>query len=334
MKAWDNEAAVENLKEINFPHLTGTPDLERARDIILGKFRESVPGPDGVQVEEFHYSNAFKWLLRLFTLVTLCLSLGKAWFWVDRLWLSLVLAVCQTLLFLVLVTKALVVLRLLFNGRGKEVGYNVSATIPARVEERAVLVVGAHYDTIAVAPVRVKFFIVRIAAFVLTTLLVLVAGVVRLFTGPSPLWLTVVVWVGTWVEVTATLSLYCFRKKNESPGSNDNGSGVVAVLELARVFAADPPEHLTLVLVAFDAEEVGLVGSTAYAWAHGSDLARRGARMLSLDMVAGKLPVREFTPLQCRPSDGRARGREDRARGGGREFDRRGGPDEHRGVRG
>ncbi|MEB3182012.1 MAG: M20/M25/M40 family metallo-hydrolase [Nostocaceae cyanobacterium] len=49
-----------------------------------------------------------------------------------------------------------------------------------------------------------------------------------------------------------------------SPGADDNATGVVAMLELARKFAASPA-RFPLRLVAFDMEEYGLLGSAAYA---------------------------------------------------------------------
>jgi Zn-dependent M28 family amino/carboxypeptidase len=49
-----------------------------------------------------------------------------------------------------------------------------------------------------------------------------------------------------------------------TPGADDNASGVAVLLELARHFAADPAPS-PLWLVAFDLEERGMVGSTAYA---------------------------------------------------------------------
>ncbi|MCP9891404.1 M20/M25/M40 family metallo-hydrolase [Cyanobium sp. Aljojuca 7D2] len=49
-----------------------------------------------------------------------------------------------------------------------------------------------------------------------------------------------------------------------SPGADDNASGVAALLELARRWAADPPRR-PVWLVAFDQEEWGMVGSAALA---------------------------------------------------------------------
>lgn len=49
-----------------------------------------------------------------------------------------------------------------------------------------------------------------------------------------------------------------------TPGADDNASGVAALLELARSFAAQPTRS-PLRLVAFDLEEYGLIGSKYYA---------------------------------------------------------------------
>ena len=68
-----------------------------------------------------------------------------------------------------------------------------------------------------------------------------------------------------------------------TPGADDNASGVAALLELARSFAAEPARH-PLRLVAFDLEEYGLLGSTAYA----ETLKQQQQRlrlMLSLEML-------------------------------------------------
>lgn len=51
------------------------------------------------------------------------------------------------------------------------------------------------------------------------------------------------------------------------PGANDNGSGVAALLEAARVLSQGTFEA-TIVFIAFDREEQHIVGSTAYAREH------------------------------------------------------------------
>jgi len=67
-----------------------------------------------------------------------------------------------------------------------------------------------------------------------------------------------------------------------NPGADDNASGVAAVMEAARVLAQHEFEA-TLLFIAFDREEQGLIGSAAYADEHVGDQIRG---MISLDMIA------------------------------------------------
>jgi hypothetical protein len=74
-----------------------------------------------------------------------------------------------------------------------------------------------------------------------------------------------------------------------SPGIDDNGSGVVILLELMRRYTEDPPDGVRVLLVAFGAEEF----VPGYDHHYGSDLAAREMAdadtlpdfMLSVDMV-------------------------------------------------
>ncbi len=69
-----------------------------------------------------------------------------------------------------------------------------------------------------------------------------------------------------------------------APGADDNASGTVTALEMARILA-EVPLRKTVVFMAFSAEEVGLVGSYAAAhefWLSGTDL----EVMFNYDMVA------------------------------------------------
>jgi hypothetical protein len=75
--------------------------------------------------------------------------------------------------------------------------------------------------------------------------------------------------------------------ETRAPGADDNGSGVAALLEIARVLAGEPLGR-TLQLIAFSGEEQGLLGSTAYAKKtanSGTDV----ALVINMDMIGHAL---------------------------------------------
>ncbi len=64
----------------------------------------------------------------------------------------------------------------------------------------------------------------------------------------------------TWILIGAH-----FDTVAVSPGANDDATGVAAVLGVARNLAAQPCRRHGLMVVGFDQEEIGLIGSTALA---------------------------------------------------------------------
>lgn len=70
---------------------------------------------------------------------------------------------------------------------------------------------------------------------------------------------------------------------NNIPAANDNASGISVMLELIRLLH-DIPTDTEIRFVAFDAEEVGLIGSEYYASHLGDDI-NRTIGMLNIDMV-------------------------------------------------
>lgn len=73
----------------------------------------------------------------------------------------------------------------------------------------------------------------------------------------------------------------------DSPGADDNGSGVGVLIELARYFSAFEDDiGGTIKFVSFGAEELGVVGSRAYLNAHRRDL-RDCILVFNIDSVGG-----------------------------------------------
>ena len=68
-----------------------------------------------------------------------------------------------------------------------------------------------------------------------------------------------------------------------TPGADDNATGVAVLLEMADIFASHPLRY-PVRLVAFDLEEYGLLGSTAYA-KHLKAQNQKLRLMLSLEML-------------------------------------------------
>lgn len=76
------------------------------------------------------------------------------------------------------------------------------------------------------------------------------------------------------------------------PGAGDNASGTATLLELARVMGSRPQPQHTLVFVAFDAEELGLLGSRAYVNNLSSPEIAKLRGMMNFDMLgAGDGPL-------------------------------------------
>jgi Peptidase family M28 len=73
-----------------------------------------------------------------------------------------------------------------------------------------------------------------------------------------------------------------------TPGADDNGSGVVGILELARLLHPQPRRR-TIRLISFGAEEQLSVGSATYVRTHREEIARRGRCMYNLDSYGSHL---------------------------------------------
>jgi hypothetical protein len=73
-----------------------------------------------------------------------------------------------------------------------------------------------------------------------------------------------------------------------SPGADDNGSGVAAVIELARLLQP-LPRRRTIRLISFGAEEQLSVGSADYVRTHRDEVSRRGRCMYNLDSFGSHL---------------------------------------------
>ncbi len=292
---WNNEHALHVIEQLNFPHKVETPEHDRAKDIVTNLFKECSPQ---VAVEEFLYGMIFKWMIRVGNLVVAALSLGAAVFWdaPATVWVSLLFAFASLfLLALVLSKSTKIVLKLLPRG-GSRRGSNIIVDFPPAKNATLLLILGAHYDTTTLHKSYVPVYITRVGLFLVQRVIILIYGLIRVVSGwPSIGFFTAFIWVLAVAETTLTIVHMAFKRTNTNPGCVDNSSGVAALAEIARMLHEQPLDHVHVRLIAFDGEEDGLLGSCAYTLAHRAELQQQRCWMISLDMVAGRAPVRMVT---------------------------------------
>lgn len=150
--------------------------------------------------------------------------------------------------------------------------------------ETADFLVTAHYDTCAVLPVPnlitpcnfFLFFLYQIFVAVVVLLLAILIGVgVGLLAGSAE----VAGWAG-YAALWGILICMMVGPANRH-NANDNTSGVVTVLEIARTLPENQRKKVCFVL--FDLEEAGLIGSASYRKTHRNQIARQ--LVLNLDCV-------------------------------------------------
>ena len=159
----------------------------------------------------------------------------------------------------------------------KTIGYNAviekgsmgAKNIVIGNPETAKYLVTAHYDTPAVLPVPNlitpcnfwPFLGYQIFIIVLIFAFAMVPGLLLALAGVSA-----DIAVRTWsISLYALLVLMLFGPANKH-NANDNTSGVVSVLEIAKSMPENYRDQVCFVL--FDLEEAGLIGSASYRKAH------------------------------------------------------------------
>jgi hypothetical protein len=100
------------------------------------------------------------------------------------------------------------------------------------------------------------------------------------------------------------------------PGANDNGSSVVALLALARRFAAEPPQGVRVILLSTGSEESFSEGIKAWGERHFPELPRESTLLLCLESLGsphllvlrgeGFLKMYEYSPRALAFMDGLA----------------------------
>ncbi len=151
--------------------------------------------------------------------------------------------------------------------------------------KRAKIILGAHYDTCAAMPLP-NFITPRNFVFYLIYQLLLTAVIFIVAAIPA----AVAAWLGAEKQVALLIwyaaLLFCLwlmmAGKANKHTVNDNTSGVLTLLEIAVALPEEQRDKVCFLF--FDNEEVGVIGSAAFAKLHKNEIA--GTPMLNFDCVS------------------------------------------------
>jgi len=90
---------------------------------------------------------------------------------------------------------------------------------------------------------------------------------------------------GTVLSAGSTASMIDIGLRKVVPGANDNGTAVIALLELARRFLADPPDDLRLILLSAGSEESFSEGMKAFGERHFDNLPVDSTFFINMDTI-------------------------------------------------
>ena len=164
--------------------------------------------------------------------------------------------------------------------KGSFGSWNIVIGDPAKAK----YLVTAHYDTCAALPVPnlvtpCNFWLFTAYQLLIAAIMVVPALAVGILVGrltQEPLWAARI--TGILVYTAVFMMLLGPANKNNA---NDNTSGVVTVLEMARAMPPELRDRVCFVL--FDLEEAGLFGSASYRRLHAGEI--KNQTVLNLDCV-------------------------------------------------
>lgn len=173
--------------------------------------------------------------------------------------------------------------------------------------ETAKFLVTAHYDTPAVLPFPnlitpcnfLPFLGYQAVITVIIFLMAMVPGILLVLMGAGAEFVS-----RSWlISLYAILFLMLFGPANKS-NANDNTSGVVAVMEIAKSMPENARKDVCFVL--FDLEEAGLVGSASYRKMHKQHSDRQ--LVLNMDCVGDGNEIMLFPTKKLKADTGKMEG--------------------------
>lgn len=164
---------------------------------------------------------------------------------------------------------------------------NFSTNVVVGDSDKAKVIFTAHYDTCAVLPIP-NFITPRNGLIYILYQLILSAIMLTIIFGSEFaimfLWEDCPMWAALLTVYAA--AIFCFWWLMDGPANkhtaNDNTSGVLTLLEIARALPAEQRDKAAFIF--FDNEEKGLFGSSAFAGKHKK--VKKGTLLLNFDCVS------------------------------------------------
>ncbi len=289
MPSFNVEYALNYIKELAIPRRVGTPGEEQAAQYIFNTFERHGLEP---RMERFEFSDPVFLLNKILTPLTIVVTFLAAYV-LPRLPLLSVMLSIMVMACGMYVSRNMAAFAYALRNVGKTGTYHnvIAASEPTEATAKGHVIVGAHYDSISarrrlfsgygsyVLGIVALLGIVLFSIFIITVSILTLVGVEVAFADPVKLiWSSIIVVVFLPSVITG--------EGNESSGAVDNASGVAVVLELARVFAQEKPQHLRLSFIAFAAEEKMLLGSVSYLRRHRIELDSSNTYVIVFDSPA------------------------------------------------
>ncbi len=300
-------AAIDLLRELQAKVGTrraGTPGEKRAQEWLKSKCEKLGLT---VELDEFTFigSEIYRPMLMLITILWATASIALSFFGQPLL---------GVLGFVLLIAFHTYLRKRIELRMASERSRNVIAGMPRSISEYVqdpakgpAVVICAHYDTPRNVPswyhrildvmritgplamLGILLYVAFMGLRVLGWLLAL-AGIAD----ANSLLLAIEPWVGLIALIMAgplallrfAMSAYALvRRKSDSPGADDNGSGTAVVLELAERFTRSRPRNMEVFFAWWGAEERGLFGSRQFARRFGNQLDRESLHLINVDCV-------------------------------------------------
>lgn len=183
----------------------------------------------------------------------------------------------------------------------KKKSMNVYGKIIPKKEKKTIIVFAGHHDSPYCFPITAGLRKMAFPIIILTLIFALffiTGGIIRsvMALQANNIFLPIFegwIWVD-WFFIVGILDIpavmwitQSFVSKQKSFGANDNLSGAVTALTLARYFKEHRPDYTELWFVAFGAEENGQRGSTEFALRHKAELLKKDGYLINYECVGG-----------------------------------------------